>query len=103
MLNKKSLHRTQDNCTTRITTKRASRKRNFHFVFASERREEACKQRLPSEVRESLVGLGHAMHLITLLDRITLVLSSQEELRSELVGHRLTLLCARCVDQPTKG
>ncbi len=61
----------------------------------------STKRCLPSEVREGLVGICHAVHVVLLLDSRTFVLSCHKDLGSEALRHWLTLLRARCVDDPT--
>ena len=51
---------------------------------------------------EGLVGFGHAVHLVLLLNGVAFVLGGEEELGGELLGHRLALLLAGGPDEPTE-
>jgi hypothetical protein len=52
---------------------------------------------------KGLVGLGHAMHVLALLDRIAFVARRVEDLGGQLVDHRLLAAPARVADQPAEG
>src|SRR6187397_1637803 len=56
---------------------------------------------LPAIVRESLVGLGHAVGVFLLLDRSAAILRGIQELAGELRLHRLLAPLLRALDQPT--
>src|SRR5215472_4726118 len=56
--------------------------------------------RSPTIVRESLVGLGHAVRVLTLFHSVALVARSIEQLGCETVGHGTAWTLARVLDQP---
>src|ERR687884_1181492 len=60
-------------------------------------------QRLPLVVRERLVGLGHAVRVVLLLDGVAAVVGSVEHLAGEAVGHRLLAAGAGRADDPADG
>src|SRR5690606_1473784 len=55
---------------------------------------------LPAVVGEGLVGLGHAVRFLALLDRATAVLGGVDELGGELARHAVLATLAGGVDQP---
>src|SRR5262249_2868692 len=55
---------------------------------------------LPPVVGERLVRLGHLVRVLALLHRVALVLRGIEDLRGELLDHRLFAALARVVDEP---
>jgi hypothetical protein len=59
--------------------------------------------KLPSEMGKGLVGIRHAMHVLASSDRRTLFLVSGQQLFSELLGGRSTLLFANGHQNPTDG
>jgi hypothetical protein len=54
-------------------------------------------------MRKGLVGFGHAVHLVLLLDGVALVLGGEEQFCGELLGHWLTLFATGCADKPAEG
>lgn len=61
------------------------------------------KRNLPGEVGKCLVGLGHLVDVLTLLDRFSFVLRSSNDLVGEFLGHRGSLLVTGGIDNPAKG
>ncbi|RMO78325.1 hypothetical protein ALQ36_05199 [Pseudomonas syringae pv. primulae] len=57
--------------------------------------------KLEAVVRESLVGLGHTVHVFTLLDRSTFTFGGVHQFASQTQSHRLLTALAREVYQPT--
>ena len=57
---------------------------------------------LPAVMSEGLVGLGHPVGIVALLDSPALIVGSVEQLPSELLDHRLFRALARVTDQPAK-
>src|SRR5918996_3692294 len=55
---------------------------------------------LPAVVREGLVGLRHAVHVVLLLERAALLLERVEELAGQLGGHPLLAALARELHEP---
>src|SRR5690606_7882000 len=55
---------------------------------------------LPTVMRERLVGLGHAMRFLALLDRAAAALRRFEQFGRELARHRVLAALARCIDDP---
>src|ERR687891_560925 len=55
---------------------------------------------LPAVVREGLVGLRHAVHVVLLLERAALLLERVEELAGQLARHPLLAALARERDEP---
>src|SRR6188508_1414392 len=53
-----------------------------------------------SEVREGLVGLGHAVHFLALLDRAAAAFRGVDQLAREARAHRLLAALARGLAQP---
>src|SRR5271156_5213465 len=57
---------------------------------------------LPAVVRERLVGLCHAVHIVLALERSALLLECVDDLRSELVIHVLFAALARIGHKPAQ-
>src|SRR5688500_16109138 len=55
---------------------------------------------LPAVVREGLVGFGHAVGFLALLDGAAAVLGSVDQLAGELARHRVLAALAGRLDQP---
>src|SRR3954470_7637616 len=60
------------------------------------------KLSLPGEVGKCLVGLGHAVHLVLLLDCLTLILRGCEDFVCKLDAHWAALLRACRADNPAE-
>src|SRR4051794_23361310 len=58
---------------------------------------------LPAVVREGLVRLGHAVHVVLALERPALLVGRVEDLADELVGHLLLTPLAGEQDEPADG
>src|SRR5690348_15120774 len=56
---------------------------------------------LPAVVRESLVGVGHLVDVLALLDRVATVLRGVDDLVGEAILHRLLVALAGVLDEPT--
>src|SRR5512135_2449030 len=54
----------------------------------------------PLEMGEGLVGLGHLVRVFLLLHRVSLAVGRGDELRGQLLRHRLVLPVTRVADQP---
>src|SRR5215210_681842 len=58
---------------------------------------------LPFVMRESLVGLRHAVRVLFLLDRIAAIVRRVEQFSCEAVGHSLFAAPARVLHNPANG
>src|SRR3954469_9614914 len=58
---------------------------------------------LPAVVREGLVRLGHAIHVVLALEGAALLVRRVEDLADELVGHLLLAPLAGEQEEPTNG
>src|SRR5690606_6057154 len=56
--------------------------------------------RLPAVMRERLVGVGHLVHVLALLDRVAATLRGFLERRGQALDHGLLATLAAVVDQP---
>ena len=54
-------------------------------------------------MREGLVGLGHAVGVVLLLDGTTLALGRCDQFGSEAVGHALVATRTGVLNEPTEG